>query len=284
MIKMMTKVIIKKFINKSVIGILLLTSLIVSSNSIAKEQGSVSFGLLTKNLTSELRQTIAKENKAATIVDQNIGKATGQTRTEILKNNIKLIKPSKITPLARNIGYSNYSNFADFTIYGATTLLQNDYDGDGFHQTFSVSFDADIASYTEGQWSDVYALLYISKNGGPWTHYYTTDTFIIEGDTNLDEYEVITTFLSGYYTDYYDILIDLYQVGYSDTVASLSSDESNALYALSLESADYDEPYNDVYNEPYIEVIEIGHGGSFSIVLLLLFLLTYSLRIATDKK
>jgi len=181
-----------------------------------------------------------------------------------------LKKPS----LAQRKSY-NHPAYTDFAIYGATTLLQDDYDSDGFYQTFSVIFDADIVSYTTRPWDEVYALLYISKNGGPWTHYYTTDNFIIEGDTDSDEYEVITTFLSGYSTDQYDILIDLYQEGYGDIVASYSSDDSNALYALPLESADYD--------EPYIEVVEISHGGSFSVASIMLFLLIYLVRTKTNK-
>jgi hypothetical protein len=253
------------FICKTVVGILLLTNIIVSSYAIAEDRTSISFGDLSKNLTTEGRILIANENKSATIVDQYIGKATGKTRTEILNNTKN--KTSKSPSLARSKSYSNY---ADFAIYGATTYLQDDYDSDGFYQTFSVSFDADIYSYTPTQLGEVYALLYISKDGGPWTHYYTTDSFLIEGETDLDEYEVMTTFLSGYSADHYDILIDLYQVGYSDIVASYSSNDSNALYALSLESADYD--------EPYIEVIEVSHGGSFSIAILVLFIFTYSIR------
>ena len=276
MIKVMTKVMNKKFINNSVVGILLLANLFVSGHTIAKEQTSVSFGELSKNLTSDLRLTIATENKSASIVDQHIGKATGKTRTEMLESKIKSIQMLKTTSLVRSKSYSNY---ADFAIYGATTLLQDDYDSDGFYQTFSVIFDADIYSYTPSQLGEVYALLYISKNGGPWAHYYTTDNFLIEGESDLDEYEVMTTFLSGYSTDHYDILIDLYLVGYSDIVASYSDDDSNALYALPLESANYDEPYI----EPYIEVIEISHGGSFSIGILLLFLLTYLLRTINRK-
>ena len=128
------------------------------------------------------------------------------------------------------------------------------------------------------QFGEVYALLYISKNGGPWAHYFTTDNFIIEGDTDLDEYEVITTFLSGYSSDYYDVLIDLYQVGYNDSVASYSSDDSNALYALSLESADFDVPYIETYSETYIEVID-NSGGSFSFVTLLIIFISFVFRL-----
>jgi len=259
------------FINKSVIGILLLANILVSSYVIAQEKTSISYGELSKNLTTDDRLAITQENKATLIVDQYIGKATGKTRAEILNN--KKNKISKTSTLTRSKSYSNYDEFA---IYGATTYLQDDYDSDGFYQTFSVSFDADIYSYTPSQLGEVYALLYISKNGGPWTHYYTTDNFLIEGETDLDEYEVITTFLSGYSAEHYDILIDLYQVGYSDIVASYSSDDSNALYALSLESADYD--------EPYIEVIEVSHGGSFSIAILLLFIFIYSVRTFVESR
>ena len=112
--------------------------------------------------------------------------------------------------------------------------------------------------------------MYISKNGEHWTHYFTTNNFIIEGDTDLDEYEVITTFLAGYSSDHYDVLIDLYQVGYSDIVATYSSNDSNALYALPLESADYD--------EPYIEVVAVSEGGSMAIIILLL-IATYFIRL-----
>jgi hypothetical protein len=279
MTKLITKLRTKEFINMSIAAMLLLANLLNSTNAIADEKTSISVGVLSKNLTTDLRLTIAKENTTASIVDQNIGKATGKTRADIINSNVnsnKLsIPPSKSLSKGKVLAQSrSHNNYPDFAIYGATTLLQDDYDSDGFYQTFSVSFDADIVSYTHNQLGEVYALLYISNNGGPWTHYYTTDDFIIEGETDLDEYEVITTFLSGYSTDHYDILIDLYQVGYSDIVASYSSDDSNALYALSLESADYDEPYE----APYIEVVEISHGGSFSMSLLLLFLLIYILR------
>lgn len=257
----------KNIINSSVTCVLLLATILVSNlaNANANEPASISFEGLSKNLTTESRLEITKKNKSASIFDQDTGKATSKNRAEMLTNQNNNL--SKLPRLARS---HSVSYDADFAIYGASSLLQEDYDGDGFFQTFSVIFDADIYSYTPSQFGEVYALLYISKNGGPWSHYYTTDYFLIEGDSDLDEYEVFTTFLSGYSTDYYDILIDLYQVGYSDIVATYSADDSNALYSLSLESADYD--------EPYYEVIEISHGGSFSIAIASLLLLTFLIR------
>lgn len=269
----MNKMRTRTFIYQSIISVSLLLNLTISSYVAAAEQTSVSFGAVSNSITTERRLTIAKESSTVPIVDQHSGKATGKTRTELHK--IKQLesnrqgKQPKDTSLAQSKSYNNPA-YTDFAIYGATTLLQDDYDNDGFYQTFSVTFDADIVSYTSRPWDEVYALLYISKNGGPWTHYYTTDNFLVQGDSDLDEYEVITTFLSGYSTDQYDILIDLYQEGYGDIVASYSSDDSNALYALPLESADYD--------EPYIEVIEVSHGGSFSVAIIILFLLIYLIR------
>lgn len=259
--------------------LLIMANLLIFTQSVAsevarvheKELGaahSISQGVLKKELNNERRKKIIEINKRSEASDQLHKKTPPKTRATILLSQKELVNKS-----AKNlIAQSNPDNYyADFAIYGAISFLEDDYDGDGFYQTFRVVFDADIYSYTEKQWSEVYALLYLSKNGGPWTHYFTTDTFIIEGESDLDEYEVITTFLSGYSSDYYDVLIDLYQVGYSDIVASFSSDDSNALYALSLESADYD--------EPYIEVVETSGGSIYWLILSLLS--TLLIRIKT---
>tara|TARA_R110001583_G_scaffold315_3_gene2875 strand:+ start:3112 stop:3987 length:876 start_codon:yes stop_codon:yes gene_type:complete len=244
-----------------------------------KEQGvaySISQGVFKKELNNEQRKKIVESNKRAKSPDQLNKKATAKTRAVMLNSQKKLINKS-VKNLVTQSNADNY--YADFAIYGATSFLEDDYDGDGFYQTFSVSFDVDIYSYTENKLDEVYALLYLSKNGGPWTHYFTTDTFIIEGESDLDEYEVITTFLSGYSSDYYDVLIDLYQVGYSDIATSFSSDDSNALYALPLESADYDEPYIEV-----VQVIEVSSGGGFSVITLFIILISAAFRFRTQRQ
>ena len=260
----------------------LLSLMPVMANELSSKQYTVSQGVFTKNLNKQQRTEIIKGIKLTSQADQLTGKASAKTREFIVNSRKKAVKSS--TPNATSSNFSpinsaqNYD--AEFAIYGATSLLQEDYDGDGYYQTFSVIFDADLYSYTHNQLGEVYALLYLSKNGGPWTHYFTTDDFIIEGDSDADEYEVITTFLSGYTRDEYDVLIDLYQVGYDDIVASYSSDDSNALYALPLESADYDE----VYVAPYVEVVEVHGGGSISILLLILFATCYFRFQAQDNK
>jgi hypothetical protein len=246
----------------------------VTAGELTVTQHSVSKGEFKKNLNEQKRKSIIDQSKLAEFPDQLKGTASGKTRSEIIKNPNKSLQITTRNNTSINSSFDNNSSnstsnkssdyFADFDIYSASTFLQDDFDGDGYYQTFSVTFDADIYSYTDNLYGEVYALLYISKNGGPWTHYFTTDNFLIQGDSDLDEYEVISTMLSGYESDHYDVLIDLYQVGYSDIVASLSSQDNNALYALPIESADYDEPYVEV-----VEVVEVHSGSMYWLVLVL---------------
>lgn len=162
----------------------------------------------------------------------------------------------KLLSRTKNQSTMNADVYYSFSIYTGYSELITDIDQDGYYQTFSVSFDADIISSAPGDQAMVYADLYLSDNGGPWVLYYTTDNFIINGENTDDEFEVVTRLESGYVPNNYDVLIDLYEVGYSDVVATYSADDTNELYALPLESVDYD--------PEYVEVVEIHqeHGGS----------------------
>ncbi|WP_445777357.1 choice-of-anchor H family protein [Shewanella sp.] len=156
----------------------------------------------------------------------------------------------------RALAQQNQVVYYNFSFYDAQTQLFEDYDYDGFYQTFSVTFDADINSSGGEVQADVFAELYLSQNGGPWIHYYSTDVFTLTADSSFDDYEVLTTLANGYQTDHYDVLIDLYEVGYAEPVATISSDDLDSLYALPLESADRDAVYVE---EVYVEEV---HGGA----------------------
>jgi len=80
-----------------------------------------------------------------------------------------------------------------FSIFDAQTVISRDDDDDGFYHRLRVSFDADVSDGTA--W--VYARLYLSLEGGPWNHYFTTDVFPIEGEATDDDYEVVTNLLDG---------------------------------------------------------------------------------------
>ncbi|AVI65647.1 hypothetical protein CKQ84_06945 [Shewanella sp. WE21] len=161
--------------------------------------------------------------------------------------------------------------YHSFSIFDASSRLFEDFDYDGFYQTFSVTFDVDVNGAYLNERADLFAELYLSRDGGPWVHYYTTDVFTIYGDSTQDDYEVLTTLYTGYATDHYDVLIDVYEVGYSDIVATISADEIDSLYALPLESSDRD-------REPDIIVVEES-GGAFSVLGLLCLSLCAGLRL-----
>lgn len=161
--------------------------------------------------------------------------------------------------------------YHSFSIFDASSRLFEDFDYDGFYQTFSVTFDVDVNGAYLNERADLFAELYLSRDGGPWVHYYTTDVFTIYGDSTQDDYEVLTTLYTGYATDHYDVLIDVYEVGYSDIVATISADETDSLYALPLESSDRD-------REPDIIVVEES-GGAFSVLGLLCLILCAGLRL-----
>jgi len=212
--------------------------------------------------------------------DQAQNKSLGTTRNEVINQKQKTYKNtsgilSKRAAKPTNLNISNRS-FSDgsFVIYEGFSQLIEDYDYDGFYQTFSVTFDADLVTYNPYAQAAVYAELYLSENGGPWQHYYTTDSFVIQGESTDDSFEVYSTLSQGFTANHYDVLIDLYEVGYSNIVASYSSDDSNSLYALPLESSDYDIAY---YEEAQL------HGGSASfaglmVILMVLFIRQYNLK------
>ena len=186
----------------------------------------------------------------------------------------KFTSPSLVY-LTDNSAETSNSMHHSFSIYSAYSELIADIDADGYYQSFSVTFDADFISPIANQEAFVYADLYLSQNGGPWILYFSTDNFVINGEDTADEFEVVTQLDSGYVPEHYDVLIDLYEVGYSDVVATYSSNDSNALYALPLESSDYDPEYVEVY---YHE----EHGGGSSWLLISALLLFVSRRIKTN--
>lgn len=243
--------------------LLLICLVLLSSRARANEQqsaySSYSYEAFSEEISDDMRAAILSQSARSLTSDQLAGKATAESRDEL---------QAIIQPLSRSYA-------PEFTIYDAFATLQDDFDGDGYYQTLTVVFDADIYSYDGDDLGEVYARLYLSENGGPWFHYYTTDNFIIHSDSEQDAYEVISNFAQGYYPGQYDILIDLYQVGYAGIVATYSSADNQALYALPLESGDYD--------PLYVDSVYIHHGGSLSALALTLLLLLLAARLTRRK-
>jgi len=147
-----------------------------------------------------------------------------------------------------------------FSIYDASVALLSDIDADGYHHAINVSFDVDV-SYDS---ATVYAKLYLSRDGGPWSQYHTTDMFNIFGNNFSDAYEVTTELLEGYPPGFYDILIEVFSLNHAGMVASKVLDYNYLGRDVLLEDLSRDEGI-------FVEEVSFSHGaGSFSLIWLLL--------------
>jgi len=221
---------------------------------------SHSIGQLKNNAPENAQSKIelmAKETQEVKIKSaQRNMSLKGMNRADVILARKKQSKPGLLSSVSSDNVQSIAAVYYSFSIYTAYSQLIADIDEDGYFQSFSVSFDADILSPMAHEQAFVYADLYLSQNGGPWLLYFSTDGFTITGEDSDDEFEVVTQLDSGYVPEHYDVLIDLYEVGYGEVVATYSSNDSNALYALPLESSDYDIEYIAVEDEYYH-----AHGG-----------------------
>jgi hypothetical protein len=152
-----------------------------------------------------------------------------------------------------------------FEVYSADVQLLSDLDSDGYHHALNVSFDIDVSN--EG--ATVYVKLFLSRDGGPWSHYSTTDLFNIYSDDTGDEYEVETELLEGYPPGYYDILIEVYSLNHVDMVASQRLTPYYLGRDVMLEDLSWEG--REVYTEEYTEVT-VTHGGAGSVSLFWLIL------------
>ena len=157
-----------------------------------------------------------------------------------------------------------------FEIYDANVDLISDIDGDGYHHAINVYFDVDV-SYDS---ATVYAKLYLSREGEPWSQYYTTDLFSIHIDDVTDAYEVETELLEGYPPGYYDILIEIYSLDHAYMVTSEVLDYYYLGKDVMIEDRSWDDPYEDYYYEEYD-----SHGAG-SIASILAFFLIIQVVIA----
>jgi hypothetical protein len=154
----------------------------------------------------------------------------------------------------------------DFWIFDADVDLFNDDDRDGFYHGIDLLFDADTI-YSA---AEVYAVVYLSLDFGPWNEYGVTEDFWIFGASGTDEYVLVTELMSGYPTGDYDLLIELFDATDDSFLTSFGPDESSALSFLPLEDFNRDEPIADM-------PVAISHGGggaadvwTISVLLLLL--------------
>lgn len=151
----------------------------------------------------------------------------------------------------------------EFWFYTVDVELFADHDLDGHFYGIDLYFDAD----TIYERADVYAVLYLSREGGPWHEYAATDVFPLSGATSDDDFVVESELLSGWPTGDYDILVELYDTWDGAFVAEIGPEHSPELSLLPLEDAERDEPPPDV-------VVVEGGGGATDPFTLALFALS----------
>lgn len=160
----------------------------------------------------------------------------------------------------------------DFWFYEADVIVFNDDDYDGYYHGLDVLFDVDTI-YSS---ADVYAVLYLSHEGGPWNEYAVTEDFVVSGSSGSDEYGIVTELMSGYPTGSYDLLIELFDAYNGDYLASYGPSDTSELAYLSLEDFNRDAPVQEVI------IVSEGGGGAFDGWLLgALFLLLIGSAIRT---
>jgi len=240
---------------------------------------SYSSGQVASSTSSASQEQVLKDIRQRVLLgdsDQEKNKALNTTRENMItQKHLQARKSSTTKNMTKSLRLNQTSrSFSDgtFVIYEGYSQLIEDLDADGYFQTFSVTFDADLITGNPHDEAVVYAELYLSENGGPWVHYYSTDSFVIHGESSDDEFEVYSTLEQGFNANHYDVLIDLYEEGYPNIVASYSSDDSNSLYALPLESSDYDLEYIEYYSEVHTD------GGNSSVIALIIMMIALSIR------
>jgi len=160
-----------------------------------------------------------------------------------------------------------------FWFYSADVVLFNDHDRDGHFHGIDLLFDVD----TYHTVADVYAVLYLSLEDGPWSEYAVTDVFSIYESSGDDEYIVVTELVSGYPTGSYDILIELFDAYDDEFVASYGPFDTSELTFLPLEDAGWDTPY-----PPTTVIVNEGGGSLGWLSLLGLFFATGRIALKTD--
>jgi hypothetical protein len=142
-------------------------------------------------------------------------------------------KTMDVKPRAAELGASFDPNF---WFYDVDVTLFSDFDRDGYFFGIDLWFDADT-NYTI---ADVYAVVYLSYELGPWNEYAETENFTLFGASGTDDYTIETELISGYSTGDYDILIELYDADTNFLVAEIGPEDSSELSYLPLEDSGRD--------------------------------------------
>ena len=154
----------------------------------------------------------------------------------------------------------------DFWFYSVDVDIYGDRDVDGYYTTVDILFDVDTYHTLE----EVYAVLYLSYEGGPWEEYADTEDFWISGSSASDDYVIVSDLVSGYPTGSYDVLIELFDAWDNSFVAFIGPEDTSELALLPLEDEQRDAAIGP---NPQPEVVSRGGGGAMDVSTLAFFVL-----------
>lgn len=198
----------------------------VSNNHVLVKSGRAA--IVMKNITNQPQGKSTYKSHVATLKPTSVENRIQKSSTE---PNEKIRKASPL--------YS--TNAFGFSVYDASISLLTDNDGDGYFSEFELNFDVDYDNGT----TDVYADIYYRKPGGEWLWFYTTNDFQISGNSSSDNYSVISNLTTGFPSDSYEFLIDIYESGIPGIVVTYSSADDVDLSNVPLEDNGYDSTLNN---------------------------------------
>lgn len=209
-------------------------STFAQSTQVEDSRTSKSQHLIQGGRTSPDQVAVTDEEYAALAL--NGGKSEHDSRAGATK-------PGAGSSTAQSAGF-------DFWFYDVDVQTFNDDDFDGYYHGIDVLFDVD----TNFGAADVYAVLYLSFDGGPWNEYAVSEDFSVFGTSANDEYVLVTELMSGYPTGSYDLLIELFDAHDGTFLASTGPEDSSEMSNLPLEDFNRDAPAQEV-------IIVESHGG-----------------------
>lgn len=205
------------------------------------------------------RVSITTQNTKAQRDSGVVGTVTEDEFTA-LDTSGKRVAGKRVSAQLKSTPSAAQSPNVDFWFYSADIVLFNDQDRDGYYHGIDLLFDADTY-YTV---AEVYAVVYLSFEGGPWNEYGATENFTIFGSSSDDDYVLVTELLEGYPAGSYDLLIELFDA-YDDTfLAWMGPEDTSELAFLPLEDAG-----RDAAVVPEVIVVNRGGGGSLGWLLIL---------------
>ncbi|MBT8099212.1 MAG: choice-of-anchor H family protein [Gammaproteobacteria bacterium] len=246
-------------------------ALLVSSVLMAQEAEATSEERVTVNsfFANEGREQNAPDkvskDERAPMAAASIATAGSRDRSGLRSSKAAAGATTKVAP---NI---------DFWFYEADVELFRDDDRDGYFAGIDLLFDADTTFIR----AEVFAVAYLSYEGGPWEEYAETDDFVINGSSANDEYVIVSDLVSGYPRGSYDILIELFDAFDGSFVADIGPENTSELAFLPLEDAARDDAGG---SSPPPVVINQGGGGGAADLWTIAMLLSMGLAAAAIRR